>query len=185
MTIVLLCAYREREESEKALFFDHIDTRIRELRRMGLNVICVLGGAQADDQLRYCRRIAECELVFDTNDQPNLATNLKAGLAGTDGSGCFAMPVEVPCPSREAFALLREEWRTRGFHTGTHVYRLVDEVGAPSQSAPYGFPLLVTRSGNSSIKKMTGFRGLLDARLVYAEVSDSSHAGLASLELPL
>jgi hypothetical protein len=113
-------------------------------------------------------------LVFDTTDHPNLASNLKAGLAGTDGAGCFALPVEVPVPPREVFATLREGWRTRGFLTETNIYQLLTDEGAPSH---YGFPLLVTRSGNSTIKHMDGFRSLLDTRLKYS--------GLASMELAL
>jgi|GEM_PF-1332386 len=185
MTILLLCGYRDREDGEKALFFSHIDNRIRELRHLGLDVICVLGGATADEQLRHCRRIADCDLVFDTNDQPNLASNLKAGLAGTDGSGCFALPVEVPCPPREAFEILREVWRTRGFLTETNIYQLVSREGAPLQETiplHYGFPLLITRSGNSSIKEMQGFHSLLDTRLKYAQLEESQHADLASVE---
>ncbi len=183
MTILLLCGYRERDEAEeKALFHTHLDDQIRNLRGLGFNVICVLAGAHADDQLRFCRRITETELVFDTSDNPNLASNLKAGLAGTDGAGCFALPVEVPCPSREAFTILREVWRTRGFHTETNIYQLVSDEGAPSH---YGFPLLITRSGNTLIKEMPGFRSLLDTRLKYLQLGESEHAGLASLEFPL
>lgn len=174
MTVVLLCGYRDRELTEKALFYDHIDSQIRQLRWLGFNVVCVVAGAHADDQLRYCRRIADSELVFDTTDHPNLASNLKAGLAGTDGSGCFALPVEVPAPPREVFATLRDGWRTRGFLTETNIYQLLTDEGAPSH---YGFPLLVTRSGNSTIKHLDGFRSLLDTRLKYS--------GLASMELAL
>jgi hypothetical protein len=174
MTILLLCGYRDRDETEKALFYHHIDSQIRQLRWLGLEVVCVLAGAHADDQLRYCRRIAESEMVFDTTETPNLASNLKAGLAGTDGSGCFVLPVEVPAPPPEVFAFLRESWRVRGFLTETNIYQMISEEGAPSH---YGFPLLVTRSGNSTIKRMEGFRSLLDTRLKYS--------GLASMELPL
>lgn len=174
MTCLLLCGYRERSPEESALFIDILDRRIAELQRLGFNVICVLAGAHADEQLRLCAKISTCELVFDTQDQPNLATNLKAGLTATDGSGCFVLPVEIPCPPFTAWRVLREGWRKKGFLTPTHAYQAIDEQGAPSH---FGFPLLITRSGNTAIRKMTGFRHLSDTRLRYE--------GLASLELPL
>lgn len=182
MTILLLCGYRDREESEMALFHAHVDNKIRHLKWMGYEVICVLAGAHADDQLRHCRRIADCELVFDTTDNPNLASNLKAGLAGTDGAGCFVLPVEVPSPSPETFAILKEAWRTKGFLTETHVYQLVSDEGAPCH---YGFPLLVTRKGNVAVKEMQEFRSLLDTRLKYLQLVESEYAALATSELPL
>ena len=163
MSVVLLCGYREREAGEIALFHSVIDHRIRELKRMGLEVICVLSGAYADDQLRHCARIADCELVFDTQENPNLATNLKAGLAGTDGAGCFVLPVEIPPPGPHEWETLRKGWRVRGFLTETSIYK-----AAASQ---FGFPILVTRNGNSTIREMTAFRTLLDERLRYEDLA--------------
>lgn len=163
MSVLLLCGYRKREEGEKALFHAVIDSRIRQLKWLGYNVICVLSGEYADDQLRYCPKIADCELVFDTQDEPNLATNLKAGLAGTDGAGCFMLPVEIPVPPREDWEAIREGWRTKGFLTETNIYKGV--------ASHYGFPLLVTRKGNSAIREMKGFRSLTDERLKYEDLA--------------
>jgi hypothetical protein len=163
MSVVLLCGYREREEGEIALFYSVLDTRIRDLKRMNFEVVCVLSGAYAEDQLRHCKRIADCELVFDTQENPNLATNLKAGLAGTDGAGCFVLPVEIPPPAPQEWETLREGWRMRGFLTETSIYK-----AAASQ---YGFPILVTRKGNSTIRELTGFRTLLDERLRYEDLA--------------
>lgn len=163
MSVVLLCGYREREADEKALFYSVLDNRIRDLKRMGFDVVCVLSGAYADEQLRHCPRISECDLVFDTQEFPNLATNMKAGLAGTDGSGCFVLPVEIPVPKAEEWEALREGWRVRGFLTETSIYK-----AAASQ---FGFPLLVTRKGNTTIREMTGFRTLLDERLRYEDLA--------------
>jgi hypothetical protein len=168
MTVVLLCGYRNREDSEPALFYSCLDNRIAELKRMKFNVVCVLAGAHAEDQLRLCPRIADCELVFDTQDEPNLATNLKAGLAGTDGSGCFVLPVEIPCPSWAEFETVREGWRTRGFLTETSVYK--------AASSDFGFPLLVTRKGNAAIREMANFRTLTDGRLKYEDLASADQS---------
>lgn len=168
MTVLLLCGYRNCDPGETALGVNLIDQKIEELRRLGFAVVCVLSGQHADEQLRLCRRIAEVELVYDTQEEPNLATNIKAGLAGTDGSACFVLPVEVPTPPFSEWSAVREHWRRLGFHTPTWLYR------APSQ---LGFPLLVTRAGNKGILDAEGFRSLVDARLKYQD--------LASQELPL
>jgi len=182
MTVLLLCGYRNCDPHEPALGADVLDQRILELRRLGLSVICVLAGQHADEQLRLCRRIADTELVFDTHEEPNLATNLKAGLAATDGAGCFVLPLEVPCPPKAAWETLRESWRQNGFHTSTSIYQLADSQGAPSH---LGFPLLVTRSGNKTIQEMQGFRSLVDTRLKYLHLSESMSSDLASLDFPL
>lgn len=182
MNVLLLCGYRERDPHEEALAAEAIDRRILELQHLGFTVICVLAGAQADQQLRVCRRIVHCELVFDTQNEPNLATNLRAGIFANDGSGCFVLPVEAPCPPPEVWHSLRETWRKNGFHTDTNVYQLIDQQGAPSH---FGFPLLVTRSGNTAIRKMQGFRSLLDTRLKYLLLSPNRDATLASAAFPL
>ncbi len=176
MTVLLLCGYRKSEPSEITLGVDLIDKRILQLRGLGLNVICVLAGQSADDQLRYCKRIADCELAFDTNDVPTLATNVKAGLAATGGEGCFILPVEVPCPASCHWNDLREDWRRIGFHTDNSVLQMVDAGGAPSH---YGFPLIITRKGNALIKELPEFKSLTDMRLKYLQVRHTAKAGLA------
>jgi hypothetical protein len=171
MTALLLCGYRACDPGESALGLDLIDERIKTLRGFGYKVICVLAGGQADEQLLRCRRIAECELAFDTNDEPNLATNLKAGLAATDGEGCFVFPVEVPVPEKSHWHDLREEWRRIGFHTENSAVQLADREGAPCH---YGFPLIVTRKGNALIREIEDFKTLSDTRLKYLLVQAKS-----------
>lgn len=169
-TALLLCGYRTTDPGERALGIDLIDDRIKTLRWLGFKVICVLAGQQADEQLASCRMIADCELAFDTNDVPNLATNLKAGLAATDGEGCFVLPVEVPMAEKTHWQNLREEWRRIGFHTENSALQLADAEGALCQ---YGFPLLITRKGNALIREIEGFTSLNDTRLKYLLVRPS------------
>jgi hypothetical protein len=167
MTALLLCGYRPCDPGEPALGLDLIDERIKTLRAFGYKVVCVLAGRQADEQLLHCPRIADCELAFDTNETPNLATNLKTGLHATDGEGCFVFPVEVPVPEKSHWHDLREEWRRIGFHTENSVLQLADAEGALYH---YGFPLIVTRKGNALIREIEGFKVLTDTRLTYLVV---------------
>ncbi len=174
MKVLLLCGYRTSENSEDALGLAReadgqraLDNRIQELSRLGFEVITVLAGAQADEQLRLCPRIANTEMVFDTSDHVNLASNLKAGLAATDSEGCFVLPVEVPMPAPELWRFLNQEWGRQGFHTETQVFQAVDAQGAPWH---FGFPLLLTKAGNHHVRKLTGFLSLVDPRLSYSQL---------------
>lgn len=165
MKTLLLCGYRssdaiplglERDASGKTL----IDRRIHELQALGFEVVCVLAGHSADVILRETNTLVEAELVFDTHSEDaNLATNLKAALAATEGEGCFVLPLEVPCPPRPVWDYMRNEWRRLGFQTGISTFQY--------QGAPWHFPLLVTRSGNKLIQGLTGFTSLSDTRLNY------------------
>jgi hypothetical protein len=178
MRTILLAGYRaglglEHDASGVLL----IDRRIRELQHLGFEVVCVLSGNEADDVLRTSRALMDVELVFDTNaEQSTLATNLKAGLAATDGEGCYCLPLEIAPPERPVWNFLREEWRKRGFHTSTSVFQAADAQGAPWR---FGFPLLITRSGNGLIRELTGLTGLVDARLKYQLLAFSEDQALA------
>ena len=179
MKAILLCGYRnENDGLGKTL----LDRRIQQLRTLGFEVICVLSGPGADAQLRHCPTLSSAELVFDCADQPSLASNLKAGLAATDGEGCFTIPLEVPLPPEEAWEFLRETWRNEGFHTQTNVFQAVNTEGAPWQ---FGFPLLITRSGNALIQELEGFHDLVDTRLKYSHLTVRDHADLASVRIAL
>lgn len=150
-----------------------LDIRIQHLQRLGLEVICVLAGSEADDVLRASRTLMSVELVFDTNDHPTLASNLKAGLFATEGEGCYALPLEVVPPEFTTWQFLREQWRKAGFHTTTSAFQAVDAQGAPCH---FGFPLLISRSGNSLIRGLTGFTTLVDTRLKYQHLAPSENS---------
>lgn len=177
MKTLLLCGYTADDHHSEVPGLKFIDTQITALTALGFEVVCVLSGAGADDLLRTSKRIAGCELAFDTSASPNLASNLKAGLAATDGEGCFVLPVEVPCPPSPVWEALREEWRTQGFHTGYSCLQAVQRQGAPCH---FGFPLLVTRSGSAQISQMQAFRSLVDTRLKYLHVVHQLEPKLAS-----
>ena len=163
MKVILLCGYRSADEGQAPLGLevDHtgkflVDRRIYELQCLGFEVICVLSGDSADQILRKSKRLAEVELVFDTNGF-SLASNLKAGLAATDGESCFVIPIEVPPPPVALWNFLRESLRTDGFNTKASVYM--------TQGALWYFPMLITRSGNELIKALPEFKSISDSRL--------------------
>lgn len=191
MKTLLLAGYRTHDEGEIALGLQRdennvtlIDRRIGELRALGYGVVIVLAGQNADEQLRLCPRIAEAELVYDTNDhEANLATNMKAGLLACPGEACFVLPVEVAAPEWKYWAFIRGSWRTHIFHEPAAALQ-VSLKGAPPQ-LQYGFPLLVTRHGNRQIARADGLVSLHDARLKYLHLEYSEEANLALQEKPL
>lgn len=183
MKTILLCGYRIHESPELAIGLERdadglttIDRRIQELTQLGLEVICVVAGRSADEQLRHCSRIANVELVYDDDAQACLATNLRAGLEAVEDDGCFVIPVELPCPPEELWSFLKEEWRKIRFHTDYCVLQATQPEGAPWH---LGFPLLITRKGNTELRDNPDIRSLVDARLKYLHLSPEVQPGLA------
>jgi hypothetical protein len=175
MKAILLSGYRSSEFNDPALGTDllptgerRLDNQIQQLQALGFEVICVVSGPDAEEQLRHCARIADTELVFDTNDNVSLASNLKAGLAATNGEGCFVIPVEIAAPPADVWRFLNQEWRRIGFTVDAPVIQATDAQGAPWHS---GFPLIITRRGNELIRKMTSFHSLTDPRLSYLHLA--------------
>ncbi len=174
MKVLLLAGYRTSDNSEEPLGIERdtggqrlLDARIHQLSQLGLEVITVLSGQHADDQLRLCPRIANTELVFDTSDHVCLASNVKQGLAAVGPEGCYVLPVEITPPPADVWRLLRQEWGRMGFHTESAVFQAIDAQGAPWH---FGFPLLVTTAGNNLISKISDFRSLTDPRVPYCQV---------------
>lgn len=166
MKTLLLCGYRPVEENERGVA-ETIDRRIEQLKAFSSEVICVLAGPYADDLLRACPRISNVELVFDTHENANLTTNLRAGLAAIEGEACFVLPWEINPGRAETWGHLKTEFAKVGFATTHSILQAVDNQGAPFH---YGFPLLVTRSGNDLLQELTDLRSLTDARLSYLQL---------------
>lgn len=183
MKTVLLSGYRNSDFSETCLGVERdptgqrlLDRQIHQLSQLGFEIVTVVAGDQADEQLRLCPRIANTELVFDTSDSVSLASNLKAGLNATDGEACFAIPVEVTPPPADLWRFLNQELRRIGFHNVGPVLQAVDAQGAPWH---FGFPLLITRKGNQLIRELTNFRSLTDPRLPFDQAVYTGHGTLA------
>ena len=179
MKALLLCGYRDLAGREKEAA-ELIDRRLRELSALKLAPICVLSGKYADDLLRACPRIGDAELVFDTTEAATLASNLQAGLAGTEGEACFVLPFEVPPVESGVWYRLRDEWVRLGLSADPSVLQAVDAQGAPWH---YGFPLLVTLNGNREIRELRELRSLTDPRLRYLSIA--AQTDVASTPNPL
>lgn len=187
MKTLLLCAYRDRDASESPLGLEAdehgrtlIERRIDHLQRYALEVVCVLAGADADEQLRRCPRIANTELAFD--DSPGgltLMSNIRAGLSACEGEPCLVLPVEVPLPPARDVRHLIEEWGRAGM--GDQISLVRPEAGA---SSPHGFPLLVTRFGAKQLSSLPDLKTLVDTRLKYLHVALGSDSSLASRAKP-
>lgn len=169
MDVLILAGYRndsyetllKRERLDSPIL---LDLQIQRVRSLGLNPIVVLSGPHTDEVLRRSISLSECELVFDTNeDNVNLMTNLKAGIH-TISQTCFVLPVEVPCPDKQAWVALKLAFQKTGFSTQKAVIQLTNQQGAPWH---WGFPLYVTRLGRHLLLKEPDLHSLLDPRLTY------------------
>ncbi|NJL26219.1 MAG: hypothetical protein HC902_14400, partial [Calothrix sp. SM1_5_4] len=127
---------------------------------------------------RSCPRLRDIEIVYDTNDTlVSLTTNTKAGLAACEGEGVFVLPVEVPPPPEYVWNELKQAWRKEGLNAQISVLQASDAQGAPWH---FGFPLLITRFGNTQIRTLENLKSLADTRLKYLHLPLEPQSGLAS-----
>lgn len=170
MRLLLLAGYRapaddgtplglKRTASGKSL----LEEQIKYYQAAGYELSVVLAGAQADEQLRACRALTGCELAFDTTAQPDLFSNLRAGLATAQGAA-FAVPVEFTRRTKAVCQFLQNELAKEGFATPHTFLQATSETRAPWQMA---FPLLVTMNGHKFIRETADLRGFIDPRLSY------------------
>lgn len=167
MKVLLLSGYRETNkdqalglEGEKPL----LENQIQSLKAMGFEVVTVVSGPAADEQLRKCPAIADGDLIFDKTEQVSLASNLRSALDATEGESCFILPVEIPAPDRKIWQSLTQELRNQGFQTKAAFLQAITPEGAPCH---FGFPLLLTRNGQDQIREIDNLHTLNDARLEY------------------
>lgn len=182
MKILLLCGYRINDDLSAPLGLDVLDARISELQGLGGEVYIVMSGPTADQYLVESKKIHDCELVYDTNSQPSLTTNLRAGLTAVADHNVFVVPVELPVADTAVWKMLLEEGRRVQFSTETDVVQAITYKGAPYH---YGFPLFITRQGNKRIQEFTDLQGLIDARLRYLHQVYQHEADLAVPGNPL
>lgn len=190
MRTLLLCGYRTSDHNEDLLGTERdaagvtlLDRRIEQLQALGHDVIIVLAGASADEQLVHCRRIETVEMAFDNSaNGGSLLSNTYAGAELFDNESCFVIPLEVVPPPAAHWRFLYNELAKIGFATPVAALQAVSPQGAPCH---YGFPLLLTRSGNSLLKETADLKSLVDARLKYLHVEFHPEAVLEPLENPL
>jgi hypothetical protein len=189
MKTLLLCGYRNSEQDEDILGLERdadgvtlIDRRIGQLRALDHQVVCVLAGSHADEQLRQSRLIEDCELVFDTNEPCNLISNTRSGAFVCDGEACFIWPIEIPPPPIAVWNFLRNEYGKVGFATSHAFLQTVSPQGAPCH---FGFPLLMTREGGKVLRKLSDLRSLVDTRLKTLHLEFDVEAELEPAVKPL
>jgi hypothetical protein len=183
MKILLLAGYRTPVGKEIPVGL-HVDgngqsilsSQIIQWSNIGFEVVTILAGPQAEEQIRKCRELDNIEIAFDTTANPTLISNLSAGLYTTEESA-LVQPVELPFPGRAVCSFLKNESGkiiARSPHT---FLQAVDDKGAPCHM---GFPLLVTRSGNQLIRSLDDLSGLNDPRLNYLKIPFFEAPTLAS-----
>ncbi len=180
MRVLLLCGYRALDEGEIALGLARggdgktlLDSQIEALLALGMEVTCVLSGANADEQLRQCRRLAEVDMVFDTAAPTTLLSNAREGALSAPHEACFILPVEVPVPARPVWDFLRNEYAKVGFNTEESVLQaFVQAQGAPWH---FGFPLLFTYQGCQCLQNTEDLNGLVDTRLKYLHLAPEAN----------
>ncbi|MGE4130291.1 MAG: hypothetical protein AB7F86_01565 [Bdellovibrionales bacterium] len=185
MKVLLLSGYRTSENQEDPLGVGRtptgerlLDRQIHLLSQLGMEVICVLAGHSADEQLRLCPRIANTELVFDSNETTTLATNAKSGLAAAPGESCFIMPIEISIPPGDLWRALKQEGFKFKNTEACHVLQAINDGGSPWH---YGFPLFVTPFGNRQIRELNQFVSLTDPRLLFHKVVFDTETDLAPI----
>ena len=125
-----------------------LEGRIREARKFGQQCIVVLAGEVADEALRVCPSLDQCELIFDTNQEPTLLSNLKAALSvGTDPA--LVLPAEL------------------SFGDETAVFELIGRAAqqgprANSEVIRQSFPLLITLRGCEAVLRNKTLTSLAD-----------------------
>jgi hypothetical protein len=177
MKAILLAGYRTPQKHEgpvgssiEANGKSQLSNQILAWKNFGCEVVVILAGAQADEQLRTCKELIDVELAFDTTAHPNLISNLRAGMHTTE-DGAFIFPIELPFPGHEICQFLKAEFAKAGFRTPHALLQALDVQGAPWQD---GFPLLVTRVGNKLIRNHDDLTGLIDPRLSYLRLASAA-----------
>jgi hypothetical protein len=158
LKVLLLCGYRNTPFRS-----DRLDDRISELKAFGLEPVVVISGARSDELLRSSRFLPDCELVYDTNENVSIFTNVKAGLQAVD-QACFVHPVDMVAPPRSLWIGLKRAWQKQGHMGPFHLFQSVDKLGTLCHS---GFPLLISGSGRNLLLRTEDITGLTDPRLKF------------------
>lgn len=158
MKALLLNGYRTQEPLGAGTL---LDQQILNLLQLKLDPIVVIAGPFADEIILQSQWLERCELVYDGTEKANVFSNVRAGLKATD-EACFVLPVEIPAPPEHVWKALKLELVKAGLKTKEHVFQFT-HMGAPWH---YGFPLLISASGNRFVCDLEqDGNGLCDQRL--------------------
>ncbi len=153
MRTILLAGYKQTDaDSCPWLQFENglpiLEARVRQARKFGQECIVVLAGVAADEALRICPSLENCELVFDTHESPNLLSNLKAALA-TSIDPAIVLPAELSFGEEKA---------------------VFDQIGRAAQQGAraesdvihQSFPMLLTLRGCDAVLRNKNITSLAD-----------------------
>lgn len=172
MRIILLAGYRKAATEDcpwltKEAGLAVLERRIRESFRYGKECVVVLGGETADDALRLCPSLEKCELVFDTSENLNLLSNLKAALK-TGADPALVLPAELSFGDPAAVQRLIGWAAQQGVRAPAHFFQIAETSG---YLVNQGFPLILTLRGAQEILRNTTITGLADLQLSREPVS--------------
>lgn len=167
--VIILTSGQVRADSGRELS-DLIATVLR-LKKKPVVVL----GPDADELLRNCNEIENCEIVFDPNFEGGFFSGLKAGLFALNQGGAFVVSLGAPHLNAKDWsklesALLNSEQE--------HVIR----AATRNKTAEVNFPLLVTARGISHLKNLPAQLAWPPEReVIFREVSlDEANAALST-----
>lgn len=175
MRVLLLAGYKSTTvENCPWLQFEgelpQLENRLRQIRQITSDCVVVMAGESAEYALRVCPTLQHCELVFDTNANLSLMTNLKAALK----LGCnpaLVLPVEAPLSGTTEVKKLVSSAVQQGLQCPAHLLQGVNSNGNLWNG---GFPLVLTSQGAQTIAKNRDLGSLLDPGLIYQEIGIES-----------
>ena len=169
MQTILLCGKHGKTEniSLKKCAKDHylIDIQISALKKMGFDITVVLDKEHGDEILSKSKFIKDCDLVYDTNNDASLYSNLKSALYSVE-TLAFVVPVYAPLP-------IATHWNTLLNNNFKNDYKDLHFVQTVFKSASSGkrpgYPLFITKSGYNFIKESKGIKTFQDQKLIKSD----------------
>lgn len=144
-----------------------LDHHIELVVKLGFEPLVVLDGKDADLVLLNSKKLAQVELIYDTNDIPTFMTNLRSGLYATHRE-CFVLPIWQQIPSKKAWQQMIYSYYHRDLNQLAHVVQPYCPVNGEMTA---GFPLLVTKNGRLFLRRNKDIQSLSDERVKLARVA--------------
>lgn len=173
MRVIVLAGYKNHPTDqcpwiEKSDGVALLERRLREVRSVTDHCIVVLSGDSADEILRHCPTLENCELVFDTNQaQISLLSNLRAALK-LGGDPAIVLPADIGLSPGPELKELVSSAVQQGLRCPYHLLQGVTQSGALWNG---GFPVLLTTTGAETILREKELTGLSDPRLQRQEIA--------------
>lgn len=139
-----------------------IDWQLDRFESWGYEPIVVIDKKLSELLLRGSQRIEDFEIVYDTNENPSLNSQLLAGLYLVN-TYCVALPVQVLAEDQKIFHHIQRHYWNLGPLSQVDWVQIFTPVNG--HMLP-GYPVLITPSGKRHIKSLDDFNGLQDPRII-------------------